>query len=233
MSKTQFKIKNVKILQDAFDAEQQGGKACPHAAKLFGAVRVVDAQELKGKKFSTATAGLRNDQLTKMFNRGQLGAGNEAAVRYEAARRWQCDYERCELGYVKAIDPTKVRVAGGSSDHTANTDERLWARERLDRARKKLGLITTSAHIGEQRVLGSHLLSLVLVKQLSLTSAAKELGYDRRQLPLLKQFLECLDGAAVVYGLAFDPKWRVEWFQKHSAVICPFSRTALQQQANL
>jgi hypothetical protein len=121
-----------------------------------------------------------------MISKGQIDQCD-----YVAGRHWQAAWENAEIGSMRAIDPTREAVDGGSLPEML-TDTQRRAVQDLKAAREALGKE------------GHQLICDVLGRGMSITQAARNRGLqsetDRKYAG--KRFRECLSTLAIHFGYA-------------------------------
>jgi hypothetical protein len=166
---------------------------------VFGTVVIKERDATGRDHMRTKVCALRDDPIGLMFRRGQLRREgdrdeNDAAVRLQAARWYQAQYARAEIGGAKAIDLTIPKVDGGMIG--SNEKTRLDAIENLARV---------DARVGE---FGSGLLRLVLGEGRKIGEAAALLGYDQTNWDgryFGRRMAEVLTTIAEMRGLILRP----------------------------
>lgn len=130
---------------------------------------------------------IKDDPLGKMGARGQVDGAQLAA-----GRRWQADYERSEIGGIKANDTTREPVDGGGAYPDPISDQTVAAVRRLADAREALG------------VEGEALVRDVLASGMSIevVCSRRNLTTERERKYIGRRFRETLETLAVFYGLA-------------------------------
>ena len=196
------------VLDEGLAAVREGRE--PHIngeVEHLGTLKVLDPHEPDSKSPRTKIVNLRDDPVGQLHKRGQLSDnGGNADIRLKAARRYQREYEKAEIGGARGIDMTKDVVDGGRFE-MADTDSRLAAQATLNKLRRKMGILAMPTTEGaEVRILGSRLLAWVLGDKLPLCAVAERLGYDRRRLPMLRHFTTCLDIVAIEFGISDNPQ---------------------------
>jgi hypothetical protein len=131
-------------------------------------------------------ASIKDDPLGKMGARSQIDGAQLAA-----GRRWQADYERSEIGGIKANDTTREPVDGGGAYPDPISDQTMGAVRRLAEAREALGIE------------GESLVRDVLAGGLSieLVCARRNLTTERERKYIGRRFREALETLAMLYGL--------------------------------
>lgn len=166
--------------------------ALSHVEDAYGIAEFPRYDERRGELISqgapkvNVVRSLRDDPLAAMEAAGQIDS-----VQFLAGRHWQFAYVRCEIGGVRAIDPTKEAVDGGRLADPLNEVVKKAIAD-IARASSALGNEGDSLI---RDVLGSK-------KTVAMAADARGLGTESGRKYLGKRFRECLDTLAGVFGYA-------------------------------
>ena len=149
------------------------------------AVEVDDPLALEPGERIVALRSIRNDPLGRMHSHRHI---DEA--QYQGGRAFQNDWEKAERG-PRAVDPTREYVDGGQARESITEGQRK-AVLRLNRAQRELGAD------------GSALVHEVLILGMTMEQIGQRRGLRTQRWNdyFARQFRECLDRLALMYGFA-------------------------------
>lgn len=138
---------------------------------------------------------IRHDPIAAMLKRKQIGL-----YQARAAEHWQDDWEKAQLGSVKAMNPLKEAVDGTPPREDPINDRQRSALKELRRADAILG------------VQGAIVVRLVLAEHLTIEQVAQKYGDSSKIMKDRLGWLlrTCLDELAKFYGLADKRLAKVE-----------------------
>lgn len=144
---------------------------------------VDDPYSDSGEKL-TVVRSIRDDPLAGMLARNQIDQ-----AQFSAGRLWQKYHEQSEIGGVRAIDPTKEAVDGGTIPQLIS-DQQIKATKELANASKELGTYDNA------------LIWLVLGERVSLTVVAQRwcMFREREKVYLGARFRDALETLATLWN---------------------------------